>query len=213
MAGDRIVSIDGVAVRHGIEAQSILNARKPERATLAVERAGQILQLAVVLNWSDGKSNLGLSFKTETHYVRAVTSLGGAVSAGFKETISTFDATFKGIASLFKGVNLFKALSGPARITYMVGQSATTGFQRSATGGLAMPLNFLAFLSISVFIMNLLPIPALDGGQILMFVVEGIRRRGLSPIAIYRYQAIGAAFILAIFVFASIGDFLFFAAK
>jgi hypothetical protein len=46
-----------------------------------------------------------------------------------------------------------------------------------------------------------------------MFIVEGIRRRALRPITIYRYQAIGAAFILALFVFASIGDLLFFAAK
>jgi regulator of sigma E protease len=81
------------------------------------------------------------------------------VNAGFKEGYSTFEATIKGLASLFQGVNLLKALSGPARITYMVGQSATEGIQRSATGGLAMPLNFLAFLSISLFIMNLLPIP------------------------------------------------------
>jgi regulator of sigma E protease len=76
-----------------------------------------------------------------------------------------------------------------------------------------MPLNFLAFLSISLFIMNLLPIPALDGGQIVMFVTEGIRRRALRPITIYRYQAIGATFILALFVFVSFGDLLFFAAK
>jgi regulator of sigma E protease len=111
------------------------------------------------------------------------------------------------------GVDLLKALSGPARITYMVGQSATEGIQRSAQGGLAVPLNFLAFLSISLFIMNLLPIPALDGGQIAMFIVEGVRRRALRPITIYRYQTIGVVFILAIFVFASIGDLIFFAAK
>ncbi len=61
--------------------------------------------------------------------------------------------------------------------------------------------------------MNLLPIPALDGGQIAMFIVEGIRKRGLRPISIYRYQFIGATFILAIFVLATVGDLLFFAAK
>jgi regulator of sigma E protease len=95
----------------------------------------------------------------------------------------------------------------------MVGQEATEGIQNSATGGLAIPLNILAFLSIALFVMNLLPIPALDGGQILMFVIEGVRRRALRPIAIYRYQFIGATFILAIFVIATVGDLLFFAAK
>jgi regulator of sigma E protease len=110
-------------------------------------------------------------------------------------------------------VNLLKALSGPARITYMVGQSAAMGIQRFASGGLAVPLSFLAFLSIGLFIMNLLPIPALDGGQIVMFVVEGARRKSLRPITIYRYQFIGATFILAIFVIATVGDLLFFVAK
>jgi regulator of sigma E protease len=214
MSGDRIASIDGKNVRHAIEAQSILNSTKPERAKFLVERDGKTLELDVILSWdAQGRSNLGLSYRTETHVVRGVASLGGAVESGFRETESTFAATMKGLGSLFQGVDLLKALSGPARITYMVGQSATEGIQRSSQGGLAMPLNFLAFLSISLFIMNLLPIPALDGGQILMFIVEGIRRRALKPITIYRYQAIGAAFILVIFVFASIGDLIFFAAK
>jgi regulator of sigma E protease len=213
-AGDRIVSIDGKPVRHANEALSILNAAKPERAVFSVERGGERIDATVILSWNQqGHSNLGLSYRTETHVVRGVTGLGAAIGAGFSETWATFDATMKGLASLFMGIDLFKALSGPARITYMVGQSAAEGIQRSAQGGLAVPLNFLAFLSISLFIMNLLPIPALDGGQIAMFVVEGIRGKSLRPATIYRYQTIGAFFILAIFIFASIGDLIFFAAK
>jgi regulator of sigma E protease len=214
MAGDRIVSIDGQPVRHAVEALSIINSAKREKAKLGIERGGIPIELSLVLSWSDqGKSNLGIAFKTETHRVVAAANLGAAIGMGFKETWSTFDATLKGLGSLFQGVNLFKALSGPARITYMVGQSATEGIQNSSQGGLAVPLNFLAFLSIGLFIMNLLPIPALDGGQIVMFVIEGVRARALKPLTIYRYQAIGAAFILAIFVIATVGDLLFFTAK
>jgi regulator of sigma E protease len=213
-SGDKIVSIDGKEVRHAIEALSILNSAKPESSDFVIERSGRAEEVKVILSWNaQGKSNLGLGFKTETHSVRAAASLGAALSAGFTDSWSTFDATMKGLGSLFQGVDLFKALSGPARITYMVGQSATEGIQRSASGGLAVPLEFLAFLSIGLFIMNLLPIPALDGGQIVMFVIEGLRRRGIRPLTIYRYQFIGATFILAIFVIATVGDLLFFAAK
>jgi regulator of sigma E protease len=213
-AGDRIVSLNGKNVRHAVEFLSILNVDKPERVKIGIERAGAPLELSAVLSWSDqGKSNLGLRFQTQTHSVRPATSFSGAVNAGFAETLSTFNATCKGLASLVQGVNLLKALSGPARITYMVGQSATEGIQNSGSGGLAVPLSFLAFLSIGLFIMNLLPIPALDGGQILMFLVEAIRKRAMRPITIYRYQAIGATFILALLVIATVGDFLFFAAK
>ncbi len=201
-------------MRHAIEALSILNSTKPERTRITIDRGGVRTELGVVLSWSaQGNSNLGLSFMTETHYVSAASTLGGAISAGAASTWSTFTATLKGLSSLFQGVNLLKALSGPARITYMVGQSATEGIQRSASGGLALPLNFLAFLSIGLFIMNLLPIPALDGGQIAMFILEGVRQRALRPISIYRYQFIGATFILALFVLATVGDLLFFAAK
>jgi regulator of sigma E protease len=212
--GDRVVSIDGKEVRHAIEAFSILNSAKPERTKIVVEQGGIRRELSVILSWnSQGLSNLDLGFKTETHTVHAASTIAAAVSAGLTETWSTFHATLRGLGSLFQGVNLFKALSGPARITYMVGQSATIGIQRSASGGLAVPLSFLAFLSIGLFIMNLLPIPALDGGQIVMFIVEGARRKSLRPITIYRYQFIGATFILAIFVLATVGDLLFFVAK
>jgi regulator of sigma E protease len=212
--GDRIVSIDGAEVRHAVEAYSLLNAAKPERTKIGVERSGKRTELSVVLSWTaQGASNLGLGFKTETHTVRAASTLGAAIASGAAETLSTFSATLKGLGSLFQGVDIFKALSGPARITYMVGQATTEGIQRSASGGLALPLNFLGFLSIGLFIMNLLPIPALDGGQILMFIIEAIRRRALRPLTIYRYQFVGATFILAIFVIATVGDFIFFAAK
>jgi regulator of sigma E protease len=212
-AGDRIATIDGKPVRHEMELSSILNSTKPEKVRMGIVRDGLPLELNVVLSWQGAASNLGLGFKTETHTVLAVTSLGAAIGAGFKETWSTFDATVKGLSSLFQGVNLLKALSGPARITYMVGQSVSDGIQRSSSGGLTSPLNFLAFISISLFIMNLLPIPALDGGQVLMFAVEGFRRRALRPISIYRYQLVGMTFILALFVFATFGDLLFFTAK
>jgi regulator of sigma E protease len=213
-SGDRVISIDGKEVHHAIEAFSLLNSAKPERTKIVIERGGSRRELNVILSWnSQGLSNLGLGFKTETHTVRAAANFGAAVSAGMTETWATFNATLKGLGSLFQGVNLLKALSGPARITYMVGQSAAMGIQRFASGGLAVPLSFLAFLSIGLFIMNLLPIPALDGGQIVMFVVEGARRKSLRPITIYRYQFIGATFILAIFVIATVGDLLFFVAK
>ena len=212
--GDRIISISGKDVGHAVAALSILNSNKPERTQIIVERGGIRKELGVILSWAaQGSSNLGLGFKTETHVVRGATTVAGAISAGLSETWFTFGATLKGLGSLFQGVNLFKALSGPARITYMVGQSAQAGIQNSSSGGLAIPLSFLAFLSIGLFIMNLLPIPALDGGQIVMFVVEGTRGKALRPITIYRYQFVGATFILAIFVIATVGDLLFFVAK
>jgi len=210
-AGDRIAAIDGAPVRHAVEAITLLRSTMPERASLTVERGGLRFDLVAILNWKQsGDSNLGISFVGIDHYVEPARTIGKALSAGLSETVSTFSTTLTGLGTLFKGVNIFEALSGPARITYYVGQSATEGISRSASGGLALPLNFLGFLSIGLFIMNLLPIPALDGGQTVMYIVEIARRRPLKPMTIYRYQLVGMMFILGIFVLATVGDLLFF---
>ncbi|MEI6877366.1 MAG: site-2 protease family protein, partial [Spirochaetota bacterium] len=110
-----------------------------------------------------------------------------------------------------EGVNVMSSLSGPARITWIVGNTATQGIGEGGASGLAKSFDLLAFLSIGLFIMNLLPIPALDGGQIILFAFEGIRRRPLKIKTIYRFQFTGAAIIFAIFILATVSDLIFFA--
>ncbi len=210
--GDRIVAVDGRRVDHAIALLAALGS-KPERATFLIERGGTSLETKLVLSWDDsGASNLGIGFASQRKTVKSA-GIGPTISAGLAETWKTFAVSIKGLATLFKGVDLFKAVSGPARITYMVGKSASEGIQAKSPGGIALPFNFLAFLSIGLFIMNLLPIPALDGGLIAISAIEALRRRPLKPLTVYRYQFVGSAMILAIFVFATIGDVLFFAAK
>lgn len=209
-AGDRIVSINGRPVRHVIEALSYLSER-PERAVFGLLRGGRSLEAPVVLSYGkDGNSNLGIGFETQAHVVKSA-NLPAAFGDGLAETWKTFSSSLKGLAMLFRGVNVLKAVSGPARITWLVGQTATQGLETGGASGLAVAFDFLALLSVGLFIMNLLPIPALDGGQILMFVVEGARRKALKTTTIYRFQYAGAALILALFVLATVSDFIFFA--
>ncbi len=210
--GDRIKAVDGVAVEH----EAALRARleqKPERLTFLVDRGGSAFEARIVLSWSDsGFANLGLGFATQSKTIKS-SGLGAAIGDGLAETWSTFAASFRGLGTLFRGVDLFKAVSGPVRITYMIGQSATEGFANRATGGIALPFSFLAILSIGLFMMNLLPIPVLDGGVIVIALVEALRRKPLKPLTVYRFQLIGSVMIFGIFVFAAIGDFMFFSAR
>ncbi|HET7838834.1 MAG TPA: site-2 protease family protein, partial [Rectinemataceae bacterium] len=188
--GDVVTAIDGKPVKHAIEALSYL-ASKPERARFTLLRNGASVDASVVLAWTEtGESNLGISFRSQLKTFRAQ-SMGAAIAGGAAETWKTFSISFKSLGLLFRGVDLLKAVSGPARITYFVGRSASEGMKAGSTGGLALPLNFLAFLSIGLFIMNLLPIPALDGGQVLLFITEIARRRPLRVITVYRFQFVG----------------------
>ncbi len=209
--GDRIVTAAGKPARHAIELLSHL-ANRPERLVLGVERGGERFEARIVLSYAERGSNLGISFATQPHTVRSE-GFGAAIVDGLSETWNTFALSVKGLVTLFRGVDLLKAISGPARITWMVGTTATEGIAAGGANGIVIAFNFLSFLSIGLFLMNLLPIPALDGGMILMFFIEGLRSRPLKTRTIYRFQFIGMAFVFALFVLATLSDLFFFAGK
>ncbi|WP_252723348.1 site-2 protease family protein [Treponema pedis] len=129
---------------------------------------------------------------------------------GFILTHKTIALTFKSFGLLFKGVDLKQAVSGPLRITHILGDTAEQGFKESFLTGLSDVLNIVSLISISLFIMNLLPVPVLDGGLILFALTEFVLRRQIRPKILYYIQFIGFAFIGAVFLFALWGDFWFF---
>ncbi len=210
--GDIIAEVQGKSIENSIGILAALES-KPENVTMTLLRDGQYVPVKMVLSYeAGGQSNLGIGFKSISRTDKA-SSLPAAVAQGGKETVDTFAMSVKGIGLLFSGVNVFKAVSGPARITYMVGNTAKESIKASGLSGIPTILSFLAFLSVSLFLMNLLPIPALDGGQILLSVVEILRKKPLLTKTIYRFQFVGAAMIMALFFLATFSDLLFFAGK
>ena len=151
------------------------------------------------------KATLGIGFYAEKIHTKTY-SFFPAIVNGFKEAVKTTGLTFKSLGLLFQGVDLTKAVSGPLRITVMLGDTAKTGFSAGFSTGIVTVFNFLAIISISLFIMNLLPIPILDGGLILFALIEAITRKQISPRIQYYVQFVGVAFILVLFVFAMFGD-------
>jgi regulator of sigma E protease len=210
--GDRITYIHDTEIKNTIDITAALS-KMPEKVSITAEREGELIQRTAIISYSkDGMPNLGIGFKTISRLEKA-NSFFDAIVIGTTETYKTFNATLKGIGLLFGGVNVLKAVSGPARITYIVGNAATESIRSSGVSGLLPIMSFLAFLSVGLFIMNLLPIPALDGGQIVLSLIEWIKRKPLKTITIYRYQFIGTAMILALFVLATFSDILFFSGK
>jgi regulator of sigma E protease len=208
-SGDTIVSAIGQPIRHSMDLYTILS-QKPEKMDLILDRGGEQVATTAILGWDDESGQgLGVSFVTSEREVK-VPGFFPALGAGFDEMKSTVVMTVKGLGLLFRGVELFSALSGPARITWMVGKATTESVRQSGAAGLVQVFNFLAFLSVGLFIMNLLPIPALDGGLLIIFIVELFRRRPLKAKTIMRLQLIGTVFIFSIFILATLGDILFF---
>ncbi len=211
--GDRILSVNGTAVDHDVAFQKALLER-PRILRLELDRNGVRTDVEVVPTWDkDGNPDLGLTFRTVAFRIQA-DGPRDALRRGWKDTWTTITGTLQGLAGLFRGnVKVANAVSGPARITYMVGTVASRSLRDGWANGLSQLFNFLSLLSVGLFIMNLMPIPLLDGGQILLFIVEGIRRRPLKLKTVYRYQAVGMAVVLAIFLLTTISDLTFFSGR
>ncbi len=211
-AGDRIIEIGGEPVPHSVEFTDRLQ-QTSGYVQLKLERNSETIEKQVTpARTEEGHREIGVAFEP---LEVSSPELGAieAVGAGVRETGNTVQLYIRGLGMLFAGIDLTQAIAGPVRITYIVGEVATEGFTVGVGAGFTAVLNFLSLLSVALFIMNLLPIPALDGGQILLFIFEGTTRRKLSPKLIYRYQFIGTILILSLIIFALFSDILFLAGR
>jgi regulator of sigma E protease len=207
--GDRIVSADGQPVAHLIDLASILSGH-PERVLLGVERDGGRVDLDMrVLYGASGNADLGVGFRQNV-YRSPRLSVPGALRAGTLEAARSLQMAVTGLATLFKGVNLRNAVAGPLRISYYVGAVATSGFATGFGAGVVSFFRFLCLLSVVLFVMNLLPLPALDGGQIVVFLVEAARRKPARPRVVNAVQLAGFAVVASLLLVFTVSDILFF---
>ena len=207
--GDRIIAAGGTAVRHTM---NLYQQLKDRPATLPIRylRDGTERQATLVLDYGEeGFADLGATFAVGVYPSQRV-GLGGALRKGAEESWEIFTVTLKGFGLLFQGINLRKAVAGPLRIIYTVGSAATSGFSFGFAQGLVYYFRLLCWLSIVLFIINLLPIPGLDGGQILVFTLEAVRRKPLDPKVISRIQMIGFSFIVLLAVVVTFNDIFLF---
>ncbi len=206
--GDVIISVNGTSLPHTAALTAEL-FKQPNVLNLSLNRNGEILNTQMIVVYgNDGSANLGLSFKTLRYRTPSLSPFA-AISKGLSETVETLIQSVRGLGLLFRGIDLTKAVSGPVRITYMVGDIAAESFGESLGSGFSSIFNFLALLSIALGFMNLLPIPALDGGMIILFLVEAIRRKPLKTKTVYYFQLIGSITIFGLLLFSLFGDILF----
>jgi regulator of sigma E protease len=211
-SGDRFTRINGEDFPYTVALFPILRDQPP---TLAVDfvREGRPMQTELILSYDDtGTADIGLMYEHIQFHTPRLSPLGALVKGGV-ETWKTFTLSLKSMALLFRGIDLTQAVSGPVRITYMVGDIAAEGFGKSVGTGLSSVANFLAMISVALCIMNLLPLPVLDGGMILLFIIEIIKRKPLHPRYINAFQTVGVVLIFGLMLFAVFGDILFLARR
>lgn len=207
-SGDRIVTVNGTAVRHSIDVVQLLQ-EAGSRADIVVERQGEMVPAALDLR--EPANDPGFGFQVPQSRSPRL-SPPAALGRGVEETWRTIYLTVSGFGYLFRG-NTRNAVAGPLRITYYVGRAATDGFERSVGVGLVRFFRLLCLISIVLFMMNLLPLPALDGGHVALYVTELVRGRPLRPAVVYRIQTLGMSLLLVLALTVTFSDILFFVGR
>ncbi len=210
-AGDIISDINGIEIQNSIDISRLMST-EPEHLNITYLRNGSSHTSDIVTDFSDVNFKLGITYEYQTYHTPEMNPFQ-AIGKGYSEAVDTALLSAKSLKLLFSGINLNKAVSGPIRITYFAGEIASSGFRQGIGKGFLSFFQFVSFISIALFFMNLLPIPALDGGQIVLFIFEIFKKSPLSPGFIYRYQMIGTFLILLLVILTTTSDILFLAGK
>jgi regulator of sigma E protease len=214
LTGDEIISINGKEILDFSQIIEEVSVRPAENIKVTVLRDKKELTFTVhtQMDKETGTGKIGVAADTNSLLEQSTPDYNffQSIGHGFLDTFEYIGLTFKSISILFKGVDLKNAVGGPARITEMLGSTAQEGFSAGFKVGFISLSQLMAVISISLFIMNLLPIPVLDGGLILVALIETISRKKVPPKVQYRIQFIGFAFIAILFIIGLIGDINYF---
>ena len=204
--GDRIVAIDGEPTRTFAEVQRAIFIYPNRRLGVTVERGGERLTIPVVTGAHQERdrfgnlSTIGLigvrAEETERRF--APVGPGEAVALGVVQSVEMTQMMVTGIVQIVSGDRSVKELGGPVRIAKFSGEQLSLGW--------AQFVWFAALISLNLAFINLLPIPALDGGHLAFYAAEAIRRKPASPRSQEWAFRTGLAFVLALMLFVTIND-------
>ena len=207
--GDVVRSIDGKAVASWGELQRIVQSSAEKKLTFVIERDGaQVILNATpklrVLETPLGKNRIGLiglngSTRAEDWQVLKFGPLE-SLEQGAQETWYVGERTLSFLAGLVVGKESFDQVTGPIGTGYLAGKVATFGFSAL--------MNLAAVLSVSIGLINLLPIPLLDGGHLLFYLIEALKGRPLSERVQEVGFRLGLVFVVTLMLFTTFNDLL-----
>lgn len=199
-SGDRVQAIDGAAVTKFEDIQRIVSANPDRALSLRILRDGQEQVVAVTAGGRDAGQGRRVGLLGVRGGGTEFTTLNPlqAVVAGAEQTWDVTAQTVAGLGQMLSGARTTEELGGPLRIAQLSGQVAQLGFSSL--------ISFIAVLSVNLGLINLFPIPVLDGGHLMFYLAEAVRGRPLPPRAQeYGYRA-GFAVLACLFVFATWND-------
>lgn len=196
LPGDRVVEINGMKISSWAEISPQVEKGKGDIVRIMLERNGRVEQLETIPQQDDSRMLLGV---TPSTLVRQV-SIGEAIIISVERCYLTVAQMLQALAGMVTGSTPGTDLAGPVGIAQLAGNVARTGFSNL--------LMFTAVLSLNLGLINLLPIPVLDGGRLIQIAWEALRGKRLPDKILYRIQIVGLAFLAGVFILATGNDLL-----
>ena len=199
--GDLVLSIDGEKIKTWDKGLIKLQTNKGEEVNFEIKKAiGEIVNYRVSpMEVTDAEGNISYKFGIATNSVKE-RGFFKSIGYAFKKTISLFGSMFETLKYLFTGKVGVNQLSGPVGIYSIVDSQAKQGLEAV--------LYLVAYLSINVGVINLLPFPAFDGGRILFLIIEKLFKKPVSKRVENIIHSIGFMLIIALLIYVTFNDII-----
>jgi regulator of sigma E protease len=197
LPGDKITSIDDTVVNDWNSIVTVIHNNPDKSLDMTIERGNKQFEVNVVPEY-DTDNQVGLIGISATEPEWNKKGLLDSIIMGYQRTIEITRLTADGLIQLFTGKVSADGIAGPVGIIKLI--------EESASYGIIYVINLTALISINLGLLNLLPIPALDGSRILFLFVEGVRGRPVDPSKENFIHLMGFMLLMLLMVFITYRD-------
>ncbi len=209
-AGDTILAIDGTNIAKFDDLQRIVGSNAGQELKFTVKRGGETIVLNATPSVDEQKDAMGRTFRRGLIGIqRAISpdkvqtvqvSLPEAIALGVSETYVNLSQTLGGLRDIITGRQSAEQMGGPVMMAEVTAKVAELGIEPM--------LRWIAFISANIGFLNLLPIPVLDGGHLMFYAVEAVRRKPASERLQQMGFQVGLALLMMLMVFVNFNDIL-----
>ncbi len=203
--GDEIKRVNGYGIVTSTDLSYSFATAKSNKMTMTVIRDGKWVDLDKVefaTVKKDDNEIIQIDFRVEP----IENNFGNLLAQTFKSTWSTVKMVWASLFGLVTGQFGLNDVAGPIGMTSAISEAAATGLQRSFLDGLENLVYVMMIITVNLGVVNLLPLPALDGGRFVFLVIEAIRRKKIKPETEGKIHAIGLVLLFAFMIVISIND-------
>ena len=189
--GDKILSINDKKINSWDDVQAVKNAVNTRELNIKVQRKDTELNIKTTLKENDRNKIIGIVPVSEKNIVKAIAN-------GPSATWNMAKSMYSGLYSLITGKVSAKELSGPVGIVYLINKGISRGF--------ATVLYLTSLISLNLAIINMLPLPALDGGRLLMVIIRRLTGKAISSKVEGVIHAVGLGLLLLLTIYVTWND-------